>query len=225
MEKSKVLLIFVKYPTMGKVKKRLLKDLEWNFITALYKHFIFDILSTIKKLKFEFRICFYPPDSKKNIISWIGKNYYYIPQIGDNLGERMKNSFNRVFKEGYSNVVLIGSDIPDLPGDFISKSFDFLQLNDVVIGPSSDGGYYLVGFNKNSFNPLIFKDIKWSTKTVFKDTMKILNKSKSTIHVLPEWSDIDTIDDLHKLFHRNQSTDFRYSKTMLFLTKYQNMYK
>jgi len=225
MKNSKVLLIFIKYPTMGKIKKRLLNDFKSDFITVLYKHFISDILSTIKKLQFEFRICFYPPDSEKNIISWIGKNYCYIPQNGDNIGERMKNSFNRVFKEGYSRVVLIGSDIPDLPGDLISKSFDFLQLNDVVIGPSRDGGYYLVGFNKDSFNPLIFQDIKWSTETVFKDTIKILNKSKSTIHVLPEWNDIDTIDDLHELFHRNQSTIFRNSKTMLFLTKYQNMYK
>jgi len=225
MENSNVLLIFIRNPMIGKVKKRLLKDFDRIFITVLYKQFIIDLLSTIKKLNIEFKICFYPPDSEKNIISLFGNNYHYIPQKGNNLGERMKNSFDRVFKEGYRKVVLIGSDMPDLPGDLILKSFDFLQLNDVVIGPSRDGGYYLIGFNKDSFNTLIFQDIMWSIESVFKDTMKILNKLKLTVHILPEWNDIDTIDDLHELYHRNQSTNFRKSKTMSLLMKYQNMYK
>ena len=79
------------------------------------------------------------------------------------------------------------------------KSFNSLQLNDVVIGPSKDGGYYLIGFKKESFNPLIFQDIKWGTENVFEDTMQIVKNSKSTINVLPEWYDIDSIDDLHEL--------------------------
>ena len=225
MKNPKVLLIFIRNPMIGKVKKRLLKDCDRIFITVLYKQFIIDLLSTIKKLNIEFKICFYPPDSEKNIISLFGNNYQYIPQKGNNLGERMKNSFNKVFKEGYKNVVLIGSDIPDLPGDFILKSFDFLQLNDVVIGPSRDGGYYLIGLNKDSFNALIFQDIIWSSESVFNDTIKILNKLTLTVHILPEWNDIDTIDDLHDLYNRNQSTNFRKSKTMSLLIKYQNMYK
>jgi rSAM/selenodomain-associated transferase 1 len=225
MKNYEVLLLFIKYPTIGEFKKRLLRDLDMDFVTVLYKHFVSDLLSTIEKLDIELRICFYPPDSERKIISWLGKRYCYIPQKGDNLGERMKNSFNRAFKEGYSRVVLIGSDIPDLPIDFIKKSFNSLQLNDIVIGPSNDGGYYLIGFNKESFNPLIFQDIKWSTENVFKDTIQILKKSKSTIHVLQEWYDIDTIDDLHELYHRNQYTNFRNSKTMFFLTKYKNMFK
>ena len=220
-----VLLFFIKYPTIGEVKKRLLKDLDSDFVTVLYKHFISDLLSTIKKLDIELKICFYPPDSERKILSLLGKRYCYIPQNGYDLGERMKNSFDRVFKEGYNKVVLIGSDIPDLPSDFITKSFNALQLNDVVIGPSNDGGYYLIGFNKESYNPLIFQDIKWSTENVFKDTMQILNKSKSTIYILPEWNDIDTIDDLKLLYHRNKSTNFHSSKTMSFLTKYKNMFK
>jgi glycosyltransferase A (GT-A) superfamily protein (DUF2064 family) len=137
----------------------------------------------------------------------------------------MKNSFEKIFNEGYSKVVLIGSDIPDLPSDFIKKSFNYLHLYDTVIGPSKDGGYYLIGFKKESFNPLIFQNVKWSAETVFKDTMQFLKNSKLKIIVLPEWYDIDTIDDLHDLYSRNQYTDFSSSKTMSFLMKYKNMFK
>jgi rSAM/selenodomain-associated transferase 1 len=225
MKKNEVLLFLLKYPKKGKVKKRLLKDLDKNFVTDLYKNFISDLLSTIEKLDIELKICFYPPDSERKIISWFGQRYCYLSQIGDDLGERMKNSFDIVFNEGYSRVVLIGSDIPDLPGDFIKKSFNSLRLNDVVIGPSKDGGYYLIGFKKESYKPLIFQNIKWSTETVFKDTMHFLKNSKSTFHVLPEWYDIDSIDDLNELYRRNQSTGFSNSKTMSFLMKYKNMFK
>jgi glycosyltransferase A (GT-A) superfamily protein (DUF2064 family) len=98
-----------------------------------------------------------------------------------------------------SNLVPIGSDIPDLPLEFIEEAFTSFREKDVVIGPSFDGGYYLIGFRDKTSFPRMFEGISWSTKSVFEDTMKVLKLEGLTVHTLQRWRDIDTIDDLRNL--------------------------
>ena len=157
------------------------------------------MLSTIKKGTFPFAICFYPKKAEKTIKGWLGSDYRYIPQKGADLGERMKNSFVEAFKMGSKRVVLVGSDIPDLPLEVIEEAFISLKEEDAVIGPSYDGGYYLIGFKDKTFLPQVFERMAWGTERVFEDTMKVLKNLNQRVHTLPVLRDIDTVDDLKNI--------------------------
>jgi rSAM/selenodomain-associated transferase 1 len=116
--------------------------------------------------------------------------------MGENLGERMKNGFLEAFSMNFKRVVLIGSDIPDLPLEFIEEAFTSLLEKDAVIGPSTDGGYYLIGFKDKSFSPRVFEGIPWSTKRVFEETMNVSKQEELLVHTLQPLTEIDTIEDL-----------------------------
>jgi rSAM/selenodomain-associated transferase 1 len=119
-----------------------------------------------------------------------------MPQAGEDLGERMKNGFVEALSMNFKRVVLIGSDIPDLPLEFIEEAFTSLQEKDAVIGPALDGGYYLIGFKKETFSPRVFEGIHWSTESVFEKTLKVLQQEGLTVHTLQPLRDIDTVEDL-----------------------------
>jgi hypothetical protein len=138
----------------------------------------------------------------------------HVPQEGNDLGEKMKNAFVRSFSAGTEKAVLIGSDIPDLSMAIIDEASVSLDTCDAVIGPASDGGYYLIGFRKDSFLPGVFEGIPWGTESVCGETLRLLYRAGCRVHVLPEWHDIDTADDLRSLFVRNEHSAFRKSKTM-----------
>lgn len=165
----------------------------------LYRRFLLEMLSTLNRGTFLFYLCFYPGDSLNDLKHWLGDHYLYTPQIGENLGERMKNGFMEAFAMGFKSVVLIGSDIPDLPLEFIEEAFTSLKEKDAVIGPSLDGGYYLIGFKDKTFSSQVFKGIPWSKERVFEQTTKILEREGLTVHSLKPLKDIDTIEDLRNL--------------------------
>jgi rSAM/selenodomain-associated transferase 1 len=212
------ILLFVKFPEEGSVKTRLAKDIGPGFVQTLYRNFVLDLLETLKKSKWPIIIHFHPSGSGNAISSWLGKNYLYAPQNGADLGERMKNAFTDAFADGFSKVIIIGSDLPDLQKNILDMAFKALHVNDIVIGPSVDGGYYLIGFRHNSFLPEVFKGISWGTDTVLKDTLKILREKNYKAHFLPELRDVDTIEDLKALYERNKDTAFADSRTMKFIS-------
>ncbi len=157
------------------------------------------MLFTLNQGTFLFYLCFYPENSLSDLKGWLGDDYLYMPQKGEDLGERMKNGFIEAFAMNFKRVVLIGSDIPDLPLEFIEEAFTSLQEKDVVIGPSFDGGYYLIGFKDKVFSLKVFEGIPWSTEKVFEKIMKVLKQEGLTVHTLQLLRDIDTIDDLRNL--------------------------
>lgn len=210
------ILIFIKSPERGMVKARLSEDIDGDIVVSLYKNFVLDLLETVRNGGHTFRIFFSPPESEEKISKWLGRGSSYIPQKGKDLGERMKNAFSRAFSEGFSKVLLVGSDIPDLTDTVINDAFELIE-HDAVIGPAFDGGYYLIGFKRSTFLPEIFEEIPWSTDIVFERTIKILKKYDYKIHVLPEWRDIDRLDDLAALVERNRDTEFANSRTMSFI--------
>ena len=211
------LLLFVKYPQKGKVKLRLSADIDEDIVVDLYRCFVHDILETIKKTHIQCYLCFYPTDVLEKFQKWLGTNMLFFPQEGINLGERMKNCFTQAFTNGYQHVILIGSDSPDLPADILIKAFDELQTNEIVLGPSFDGGYYLIGFQNKSFEPSVFDNIHWGTSSVFTETIQKIQKKNHRLSILPVWNDIDTITDLKSLIKRNQNTSFISSITMTYL--------
>jgi len=193
---DRCLLFFIKNPQKGRVKTRLAAVLGDEMAVGLYRRFLLDMLSMLNKGTFIFYLCVYPVDALEDIKTWLGQEYLYMPQQGGHLGERMKNAFKEALAMSFKRVVLIGSDIPSLPLEFIEEAFISLEKKDVVIGPSVDGGYYLIGFRNDKFSPRAFKGIPWSTERVFGETMKVLEDEGLTVHTLKTLRDIDTVQDL-----------------------------
>jgi rSAM/selenodomain-associated transferase 1 len=218
---SGCLLVFIKSPEKGTVKSRLAGAIGEKQARKLYRSFVLDILETLEKTaaegRYTLKLYFHPPESGKAIAGWLGNKYDFRPQRGKDLGERMQNAFLEVFSEGFDPALLIGSDIPDLPEKMIADGFASLQNNGAVIGPSLDGGYYLIGFRSPSFLPEAFADIPWDTGGVFERTIEILKRSHDGFSILPAQRDMDTCADLKDLLERHQSSYFTNSRTMRYL--------
>ena len=214
---SNCIVMFVKSPTAGEVKTRLAAEIGEGATVGLYKCFVEDLISTVGTLDVGLRLCFHPPEAKSLFLQWLGEQHSYIAQTGDDLGERLKNAFVDAFEQGYSKVVAIGSDSPDLPASFLREAFEGLDSHDAVVGPSSDGGYYLIGFSADSFAPGAFDGIAWSTAAVCSQTQMRLNSRGLGVHLLPQWHDVDTRSDLDGLIARNDNTKFGLSGTFAFI--------
>ncbi len=223
MKDDRCIILFVKSLKKGAVKSRLSSDLGETATLDLYASFVADMLEMLGKTHHRVLIAFHPPEARQGIIQWLGDEYQYFAQEGRDVGERMKNAFEHVFSEGFRSALLTGSDIPHLMDTVIEEAFESLHDNDAVIGPTVDGGYYLVGFNKSSFFPEIFSGIMWSTDGVFRDTMEILGKGQRTVHLLPKYRDIDTLEDLRELFLAHRETKSVRSRTLRYLTKHEKI--
>jgi hypothetical protein len=211
------ILLFVRTPEKGKVKSRLAAELGEEMAVVIYKSFVLDILAMLLNGPYPLTLCVHPPHSGEALADWLGPSLTYVPQEGNDLGEKMKNAFVRSFSGRTERAVLIGSDIPDLSMAIIDEAFVSLDTCDAVIGPASDGGYYLIGFRRDRFLPGIFEGIPWGTEAVCGKTLGLFHCAGCRVHVLPEWHDIDTADDLKSLFARNEHSPFRESKTMSFI--------
>ncbi len=221
---NRLFLLFVKYPEPGSVKTRLGINIGYKNATKLYSAFILDILNTLKTGEFLFKIYFYPEEKKQLLSVWLGKEYSYMPQRGTNLGERMLNGFEDSFAKGHKKTIIIGSDSPDLPLSFLKEADYALTNHDAVIGPSKDGGYYLIGFRNDTFTSFVFDNIPWSGPSVFKYTISILNNLNYNIYILPEWNDIDTLDDIKSLIKRSSKSTFSNSETMAVISSKMKEY-
>ena len=213
-----IILFFIKYPEPGTVKTRLAAAIGPEEAAALYRRFILDILAKLQSSDFPFRICFSPGEKRKQLEEWLGPALVYFPQRGTDLGERMKTAFLDAFEEGYKRVSLIGSDFPDLPSSILTEALDSLHHHDTVIGPAFDGGYYLIGFRDDTFNPAAFEKIEWGTEQVFRKTMAVFNKNETKAYILPAWNDVDTIEDLKQLMNRSGNTGLSNSRTLSYLS-------
>ena len=222
---TRCLIVFVKYPQPGQVKSRLANDFDSDFAALLYKAFVLDILECAMKGNWQLRIFFYPPEKETEIKEMFGNDHEYRLQGGTDLGERMKSAFADCFYEGFKSIVLIGSDFPDLPLKIIEDAFALLDSpSDAVIGPTVDGGYYLIGFRYDTFLPAIFDGLIWSTASVFLETLKIIHAYGRQTEIIQEWQDVDTRDDLINLMERNKSTAFAHSRTMKYLAASRNYF-
>ncbi|MGC2424332.1 MAG: TIGR04283 family arsenosugar biosynthesis glycosyltransferase [Nitrospirota bacterium] len=196
---KRLLVFFVKSPEAGAVKSRLSAEIGRDLAVELYKDIGARSLKAVEGGDYDTRIDFYPPDRSANVKTWLGEGRAYFPQEGADLGQRMRNAFKSAFRDGAANVVLVGSDIPDLSGRIIEEAFSMLNDNDAVIGPAKDGGYYLIGFTQRGFLPEVFSGIKWGTDTVFTDTMAVFKRAGragAQPRVLPELMDIDRAEDI-----------------------------
>ena len=186
------LIIFVKNPVAGKVKTRLADALGEENALMIYQkllqHTCF-ITTNISVHKY----VFYLEYINHNDL-WKNEIYKKELQHGNDLGDRMKNAFDKLFQMGYKEVMLIGSDCYELTEEIILHAFDQLKEKDVVIGPAKDGGYYLLGMNV--FIPQLFTGKAWSTNKVLQETLTEITSLNYSIYQLPVLNDVDTPDDV-----------------------------
>ncbi len=195
-----VLIIFAKTPVKGRVKTRLQKNLSQTNVLKLYKEFLLQTVCLTEKVKDCKKIIACYPDKNHPYFKTLAKRFgfHLIRQNGRGLGERMKNAITDFLNNGYKKVLIIGCDSPTLPKEYIEAAFKILDKKRLVIGPSCDGGYYLIGVRGAA--PPVFNNIKWGTKDVLKETLRrIPKKMLLSFHLLPFWYDVDTSDDLEFL--------------------------
>lgn len=184
-----LLIVFVKNPELGKVKTRLAKEIGDQKALEVYQL----LLTKTKKAASDCRadVVFYFSNSNDQDL-W--PEEYSFVQHGKNLGERMKNALQDSFDKGYERICLIGSDLPDISSKLIDKAFQSLTYMDTVLGPSADGGYYLIGLKRQI--PELFESVEWSTSKVLEQTLEKLTKQKESYFLLETKNDIDTLEDL-----------------------------
>jgi rSAM/selenodomain-associated transferase 1 len=186
------LIIFIRNPEKGKVKSRLSKDLGEEKTLTVYKfllQYTRDICAKVNTSRFVFY-----SDNIDYPDIWNEHLFTKYLQEGKDLGERMSNAFSKVFNLGFKYVSIIGSDCYELKSDHIQQAFLQLEKNEVVIGPSKDGGYYLLGMKK--LYPQLLTAKNWGCDDVLQNTIDNLNQHKLKFIELPALNDIDTIEDL-----------------------------
>ena len=220
---TNALVVMLKVPVAGKVKTRLTPPLKKEDAARLYKCFIQDIFSRISTLNgIDIIAAYTPKNAAERIKRIVPANTMLIPQKGNDLGERLQNIFSQLFSIGYKKVAIIGTDSPDLPVEYVKKSFSSLNKNtSIAIGPSRDGGYYLIAMSR--YSEEVFKDIPWSTNTVFKKTLEKAKKAGLLPAFLPEWYDVDETDDL-KTLRENMRLHYPAAKTSKFLEKIGHLF-
>jgi uncharacterized protein len=186
------IIIFVRNPEMGKVKTRLAAGIGNEKALKIYK-LLLEHTEKITALLSSDKHVFYHQQITENDI-WDAPGFFKKLQADGDLGSKMKTAFKSLFAEGYSKIVIIGSDCFELTSAKIEEAFSKLEKNNAVIGPAKDGGYYLLGLKK--LIPALFENISWSTENVFSESLHIIKQKNLQFHVLPTLTDVDTIDDL-----------------------------
>lgn len=194
------LLIFLKYPEPGLVKTRLAADLGDRAAANLARAMAEDLLEAVRWLGDADRIvCFSPRERAGEMAAWLGPGESLLPQRGRDLGLRMKNALAEAFRRGYDRALLVGGDVPGVDDDLLREAFAGLEGDAVAVGPSEDGGYWMIGCTERGFAPECFTDVDWGTDRVLDQTLKWLEFSQKTIVRAPVLRDVDTLADLRAL--------------------------
>jgi uncharacterized protein len=216
---ANALAIMAKAPVAGAVKTRLVPPLTLAQAAEFYRALLLDQFDHLRHYVGVERYVFFAPADGANILRDLGGGEYaYLAQSGGDLGARMQRVFADLMSMGHRNIVLIGSDLPALPWAILDQAFKHLAEAEarLVLGPSRDGGYYLVGMNRPA--PEIFADMTWSHARVLADTMARLDALDLNYKILPTWFDLDVVGDFHRLSALPQTeTRAVLSRTLRFL--------
>jgi uncharacterized protein len=195
--------VMIKHPRPGRVKTRLAATLGEESAAALYRCFVQDVMRIVDALGAATLLSIDPWTLRADFAAWLGSERWFQPQVGPDLGARMDDAFSRAFEAGYTRVVLIGSDLPDLPRSLLAGALRVLDRHEVVLGPAHDGGFYLLGWALRAFRPGLFAAIPWSAPTVLAECRAALLRSGLEPRLLAPWSDVDDEAGLQQLILRD----------------------
>ncbi len=203
---KRTIIIMTKIPLAGTVKTRLQKVLSPDECAALAAAFLQDAFAKAQTVCGNTMIAvspFYESDKLKNILHAAP---LLIEQTGANLGERMFNAFEFAFENDSDAVVMIGTDSPTFPAEYIERAFELLKKTNAVLGETSDGGFYLIGLRR--LEKRIFENVEWSSPNTFAQTKRNFMHLNFDLREIPAWYDVDEPADLRRLcseFQINES--------------------
>jgi len=194
---QELLIVFTRYPEPGTTKTRLAKVLGGQEDAAVQKKLTELTMLQARKLMQLCRLSisvYFNGGSLEQIKQWLGPDFIYRKQERGDLGKRMAHAFAEAFRQQFKRTVIIGTDCPYLNGSHLQQAFNALHRKDLVIGPATDGGYYLIGLNRNEKS--LFENISWGTESVLAETLNIAAEKDLTIALLEILSDVDRPEDL-----------------------------
>jgi rSAM/selenodomain-associated transferase 1 len=193
----RALVVVGKAPQAGVTKSRLAPLLSAAGAADLYRGFLLDAVGLGLELGWERVSVIHPRGSRLALQELLPNDVYLLEQRGDGLGDALSYAFEHHLAEQFERVVLIGSDNPTLPRGPIEQASDCLDDHDLAIGPTSDGGYYLIAMR--ALHPAVFHGIAWSTPQVYAQTLAQARRQNLHVHALEEWYDVDEPRDLERL--------------------------
>jgi rSAM/selenodomain-associated transferase 1 len=196
------LLVFARLPERGRVKTRLAADVGDERALAIYESMLRDLVRGIGDSSPDLEIEFlWPPTPAANgtLLRRAFAHHSVAMQTGATLGDRLSMAFSeRFFFHRTKKIIAIGVDDPLLPRELIDHAFALLDSCEYVVGPATDGGYYLFGCRALSFDPSVFAGIEWGTSSVLQATLARIAAMSRTVALLPERMDVDTAEDLQR---------------------------
>ncbi|MBW4513092.1 MAG: TIGR04282 family arsenosugar biosynthesis glycosyltransferase [Scytonematopsis contorta HA4267-MV1] len=196
------LIIYTRYPEPGKTKTRLIPFLGEKEAADLQQKMTEYTLMQAQKLLQLFPVTIevrFAGGNLQLMKKWLSKNFnsqlLYQHQGEGDLGQKMANSFLEAFNQGAEQVITIGSDCPGVNTEILATAFQHLKTHDLVVGPAIDGGYYLIGLQRNTDE--LFHNINWGTEQVLQQTIDIAQKLNLSVEYLPILADVDRPEDLY----------------------------
>jgi rSAM/selenodomain-associated transferase 1 len=193
----RAILLFVKFPEPGKVKTRLAATVGPHAATEIYRQLVAAVCAHLPKEGEEVVVMFDPEEQRAETEAWVRPQIdgavSFVPQSDGDLGRRLDIAFADAFSAGCQRVLAIGSDCIELTPEIFREAWDALETDDVVLGPVSDGGYYLIALK--AAHPALFSGIAWSTDAVLAQTERAAAASRLSVYRLPALHDVDTEDD------------------------------
>ena len=195
---QRMLLVVAKRPAAGQTKTRLCPPLTGEAAAALYACFLRDTLDLMRQVPDVERGIVYLPEAALDYFSALAPDMQLSLQQGISLGERLDHLLTAALEAGASQAVVMDSDSPTLPAEYLVQAFDALAgPSDVVLGPCEDGGYYLIGLKRPQ--PRLLRDVQMSTPNVVRDTLALAEQLGLLVTLLPPWYDVDTAAELARL--------------------------
>jgi len=188
--KKPLVIAMFKAPQIGFVKTRLGREIGMPEATSIYRQLAERQLQQVPEA-YRTEIHFTPEDATDEMSQWLGPTHHYIAQCEGDLGEKMNHAFQLGFQQDHQRILMIGSDCPSLDATTLQHAADLLTTRDVVLGPATDGGYYLIGLRQST--PQLFEDIEWSTPRVLAQTLTRIRTHGLSHALLEEKEDIDDL--------------------------------
>ena len=196
---SIAVVIMAKQPVPGAVKTRLRPLLSDGDSAALYERFLRDRISQVRSLHGATPVIAYTPAASRPFFAELAPDFVLLPQVGNGLSTRLTHTFQHLLDMGHEGVIATDSDSPTLPTGYLQQALDCLVASDadVVLGPSDDGGYYLIGLRQ--LHGALFDAMPWSTPRVYDETLRRAAQLGLRVTSLPGWYDVDTAAEFGRL--------------------------
>jgi len=200
MNSTPALILFARDPVPGRVKTRLVPLLGAEGAAELYRCFLLDSLEAAACLPADVFVAVSRHaalEPVRSLAAPVCPKADFLVQVGDDLGQRMRHAFEAVLARPYGRAVAMATDVPSLPPLRVNEALDCAAHRDLVLGPSLDGGYYLIGLRK--IIPTCFADMPWGGPAVLVETLRRAQQAGATVSLLEPWYDVDAPEDLRVL--------------------------